>query len=612
MSISCKLSKLLVSLAICSSLAGCGGGGGGSAGGTQYTLTPTSVPISIQDKLVTVTVSQGSSELALMDRLRTYAETAWDVILPSAYASQLTPTLTSQATAKVVSGQTILVDPVFSTTVTVPDPNDSSKTIQKTVAVRCDIASIPTTIHVNKAWVLNFTAGDLMVNMDYPASVSADFDPQTETFSSCAFAYESGFFIIYGDGSVSSKLDPTLGGTTTFAPGCNVFTWGEILNVIPAGSPSKNPGSSPILNTLHSTDLDAVDGYQVGTVCGSLTALSYSPAGGQTFTRLTFSNDILPNSTSITVDAAQNVYAIGNDRSYGGNAMNTACPVSTMKIGDATSTCLSVPNLTNFVDHPVSAAQLQAAGRYGPYVTRESIAALFIGQGGLPILSLQPSTSLCNISGCNGAEKPSLFTIDIDTSTIAALATPALDAAGYPFGSIGTPTPFEMINGYLMFSNGGPPSSGVLVNISTGNVIHTCSNMVFGQDHGCNVAHAFGDHVYGFVGCAYQGGDPNTCVNSPTVDRVNTLTGVAEHWDIKALGYLAVNGISNSTNTMSLPTRPIFFTDQVVFLACPSPNLACASPNWVALSFATGQITPVTTNGITFDMIASLIGTALW
>lgn len=611
MSISSKLSKMLFSLAICSYLTGCGGSGN-SAGGTRYSLIPTSVPISIQDKLVTVTVTQGSNHLALLDWLKSYAKTAWGVILPSAYANQITPTLTSQATAKVVSGQTILVDPVFSTTVTVPDPNDSHKTIRKTVSVHCDISSIPTTIHVNKAWGLNFTTGDLMVNMDYPASVTADFDPRTETFSSCAYIYESGFFIIYGNGSVSSKLDPTLGGTTIFAPGCNVFTWSEILNVIPAGNPSKNPTNIPLLNTLHSTSLDALDGYQVGKLCGSLTALSYSPAGGQTFTHLTFSNDILPNSTSITVDAAQNVYAIGSDRNYGGAAMNTACPVSTMKIGDSTSTCLSIPNQTNFVNHPVSAAQLQAAGRYGPRVTLESTTALFIGQGGLPILSLQPNTGLCNISGCLGAAKPSLFTIDIATSTIASLATPALDAAGYPFGAIGIPIPFEMANGYLMFSNGGPPSSGILVNISTGNVIHTCSNLIFGQDHGCNEAHAFGDYVYGFVGCAYQGGDPNTCINSPTVDRVNTLTGVAEHWDIKALGYLAVNGITNSTNTASLPTRPILFTDQVVFLACPSPNLACTSPNWVSLSFATGQITPVTTNGITFDMIASLIGTALW
>ncbi len=505
-----------------------------------------------------------------------------------------------------------MVSPNFSTTVTQADPADPTKTIQSTTNVTCDVSSIPLTIHVNKAWAVNYVTGDLLINMDYPISVTAKYDEQTNTFSGCTFVYASGYFLVYGDGSVSTLLDPALGEVPT-QTGCYGRSAMDTIRVIAAGDPTRNPTDVPIINSLYSTSLVTGTGYTVGSLCGSLRAMNYSKATtSPTFTTVSFNTDILPTNDGIVVDAAQNVYAIGSDRNYGGMAMNPACPLSVTKIGNVGAICLGVPNLSNYVNYPVSAAQLQAGGAYGPFLVLESHPTLFISQNGSPLLSLQPYAGLCNIGSCLGPiQKPTLFNIDAASSTVSVLATPALDASGFPYGLNGDLIPIGFNNGYLMFSMGGP-GIGVLANINTGVVLRTCSNLVDRSDFGCNEADSFGDYIYGFVGCAYQGSAPNVCINNPSINRVNTATGVIEHWDLKSMGYLALNGMSNSTNTASVPVRPIFFTDQAVFLACPSPDLTCPSPNWVSLDFATGQVTQVTNNGVTFEMVSTVIGTTLW
>lgn len=605
----------VMQLALCISVSfvvnGCGGGGAGggstTGSGVQYSLTPSQIPVSIHDKLVTVTVTQGTTNLAFADRLINMLTPVWDAILPSAFANQLSPTLSSRATAKIVGGQAELVSPIFTATVTKTDPADPSKTIQATVNVTCDIDSIPLTIHVNKAWAINYATRDLLVNMDYPISVTATYHEQTNTFSSCSFVYTTGYFLVFGDNSVSAPLDPALG-EGPVQSGCWGRTALDTIRVIAAGDPTRNPTNTPIINSLYDTSLVTATGYTLGSFCGSLRAMNYSrsPASA-TFTTINFNTDIQTTNDSIVVDAAQNIYAIGSDRNYGGIAINTACPVSVTKAGNASATCLSVPNLSSFVNYPVTAAQLQAAGTYGPFLVQESQPTMFIGQSGSPLLSLQPYAGLCNIGSCLGPIlKPTLFNIDTATSTITALATPALDASGFPYGMAGNLIPIGFSNGYLMFSMGGP-GIGILANINTGTVVKTCSNPVNGSDFGCNEADSFGDYVYGFLGCS----SPYFCLNNPTIDRVNTATGVVEHWDLKAMGYVALNSMSNSTNTASVPVRPIFFTDHAVFLACPTSNLALP-PNWVSLDFATGQITPVTTHGVTFDMVSTMIGTTLW
>lgn len=591
-------------------MAGCGGGGNGnSSTGPHFSLTPTSIPISINDKLVTVTVTQNTGAVAFATRLKNFLAKTWDNIIPSALAAQLTPTLSTQATAKIVAGQAVLVDPVYTAEVTYPDPNNPGHTITRKVNVTCDTASIQTTVHVNKAWALNLTSGDVLVNMDYPSSVDAEYDPNTNTFSACHFEYSSGYFIVFGDSSVSGLVDPALGAKP--APqGCNMMTDLEAMRVIAAGDPTRNPTGVPLLNSLHSATMVTSSGATIGPLCGSLRALNYSAANTASFTPLTFSTTIQTYNQSIAVDASQRVYAVGIDMNYGNMAIDPACPVATMKIGDTSSTCMGVPNLSNFVSYPVPASQVQAAGMYGPYIIKSANATIFIDKNGLPLLSLQPFSG-CNIGGCLNVQKPTLFSIDPALATISQLATPALDASGFPYAISGNMTPIGLSNDYLMYSNAGP-GNGVLVNVATGAVIYTCSNNILGQEFGCNAADAFGDYVYGFVGCAISGAAPDTCINNPSFNRVNTKTGVVEHWDLKSMGYLALNSMSNASNTMSLPVRPVFFTDQVVFLACPTPNLACAAPNWLSLDFATGQITQVTSGGITFDMLPTLVGTTLW
>lgn len=576
-----------------------------SSTGSRFSLTPTSIPISINDKLVTVTVTQNTGAVAYATKLKSFLARTWDGIIPSALAAQLSPTLSTQATAKIVAGQAVLVDPIYTAEVTYSDPNNSGNKITKKVSVTCDTASIQTTVHVKKAWALNLTSGDVLVNMNYPTSVDAEYDPNTNTFSSCHFEYSSGYFIIFGDSSVSGLVDPALGDIPS-PQGCNMTDM-EAMSVIAAGDPTHNPTNVPLINSLHSSTMVTSSGATIGPYCGSLRALNYSPTSAANFTTLTFSNTIQTYNQSIAVDASQRVYAVGIDMNYGNMTIDPACPVATMKIGDTSSTCMGVPNLSNFVSYPVPASQVQAAGSYGPYLIKSAYATIFIDKNGLPLLSLQPFSG-CNIGGCLNVQKPTLFSIDPAIATISQLVTPALDASGFPYGISGFMTPIGLSNDYLMYSNAGP-GNGVLVNISTGAVIYTCNNNVLGQEYGCNAADAYGDYIYGYVGCAYNGGAPDTCINNPSVDRVNTMTGVVEHWDIKSRGYLLLNSMSNASYTMSRPVRPVFFTDHVVFLACPASNLSCTAPNWVSLDFTTGQITPVTSRGIPFNMLPTLVFT---
>lgn len=559
-------------------------GGGSSSGGTppannnasSYTLRAASIPISISDKLVTVTVTAATRTASL--------QTATQLT-----ATQLTSTLSTQATAKIVSGQAILVNPVFSTTVTVPDPTDPTKKIQQTVSVTCDTASIPTVIHVNKANALNYITGDLLVNMDYPVSVTATYDSQTNTFSACSFTYDTGNFIVYGDGSVSSMLDSNFGEVPP--PGCS--TGIPMQRVIAAGDPNRNPSNVPLFISLFDTSyVDGLTGtFHPGPLCGSARALSYVKGGGQTITTLNFSNDVLQNNTSFAADSANNFYAIGADRTHGGYTTSVTCPISVTQIGSPGSTCITIPNVANYINYP-------ATGLFqAPYP------ALFVGTAGAPILSLQTYSYGCGIGYCEGQlSSPTLFNIDPSQPMSSIISTPSLDASG---GMVSQQTPMGFSNGYLMFfpSGGNGVGDGVLVNITTGNVIHTCTNHWAGVngDFGCSTTESFGDYVYGYVSCASTSNDANLCINSPSFSRTNTLTGITDTWDLTALGYLPEDGIGY------VPAKPIFDTNQVTFLACPSPNFACTSPNWVVLDFTTGQITPVTTGGITADQLSTII-----
>jgi hypothetical protein len=609
-----QLARALVVVTILFGVIGCGGDGGNSSASsssaTQFALTPMQIPISATDKLVTVTIKQGSTSFALLDYFKNLAYQAFDNVIPSALAAQISPTLSTQATAKVVAGQVLLVNPVFSTTVKVPDPADATKTIDLKVSVTCDTASIPLSVNVKKAWALDLTTGDLLINMDYPSAVSATYDKTTNTFSACSFTYTNGLFTIFSNGSTSKPIDLTLGVTST-KPGCNFNP--TFFSVIAAGDPSRNSSSVPLLNSLSDTASVGSTGlFSPGVLCGSVRAFDYKNSSVPVITEINFSNDVLPNNSSFAVDATH-IYAVGSSREYGGYAVNSACPVAVTQIGAPGSSCIGIQNSSTYISYPVSATQVQAAGANASGLVQKPYPSLFLGSSGTPMLSLQTYSGLCGISSCDGSlATPAIFGFGPGTTTAQKLLTAALDSSGFPWGVTGSnPIPVGTSNDYLMFSLGGS-NAGVLANISTGNILHTCTNLFGGSDIGCTYAVESGDFVYGLSVCGYQGASPDVCINSPQIGRVNTLTGTQNQWDLKSLGYLPLPAMSNSTNTISLPVPPIFYTDQVVFLACPSPHLTCPAPNWVSLNFSTGQITPVTTGGITFAMLSTLIGTTLW
>ncbi len=569
--------ELMLSFVLCLVVAllnACSGGGASTADTPTYALTPKSLPISATDKLVTVTVSATNATFA-SNRNQSILATILDFLVSSANAA-LNPTLSVLATAKIINGAVEKVDPVFTTQVPDPSvtPTANNPHPSKSVSVVCDTDSIPTTVQVNSVWALNKATGDMMVNMKYPSSVQAKYDQVTEKFSSCSFVYSSGNFIVYGDQTVGDTIDPLVGGekqTGACAMNDGAFFW-----IVANGDPSRNTSNFPIILDLH--DSSYFDGdtntYVKGPMCGSARTISYGKGIATVITKISFNNPTLANSGSFAADTS-NIYAVGSEPDYGGYAVKINCPVSVVKISDGSTSCVSIPSISNYVDYPVPPSQAGSANNL-----KKPYPSIFINSDANIILSLQQFNQ-CSVWGCSnvGAVSPPILYSIAPASLTASELSP--DTSQYPNTTYLTPVGAS--NGFLTLADsGGGLVNGVLWNMNTGQILHTCTvDPVFGA--GCPDYHwVYGDYVYGMRQCAYNSSTPNACLGTPSIGRVNTKTGVAQHWDPFALGWLP-------QLQQSVPV--LWFANQVTFFACRAPTSTCIDPSWVTLDFSSGTIT---------------------
>jgi len=558
-------------------------------------LAPQSVPVSATDKLVTVTVSVTPVPVAKNDSQSLLAS-IMDFLVSSANAA-LNPTLSVQATAKIINGAVVNVNPIFSTQV--PDPSVTPTTGNpnplKTVPVVCDIASIPTTVQISSVWALNKAAGDMLVNMKYPTSVQATYDPATGKFSACTFAYSSGNFIVYGDQTVGDTVDPLVGGVTQTGTCAN---YSGIYSIIANGDPSRNTSGTPIVTDLF--DSSYFDGststWVPGPICGSARTITYGKGIATQIKKVNFNNTTLTNTGSFTADSNY-IYAVGSDPGYGGYAIKISCPVTVVKISDGSTACVSIPSITNYVNYP----QLNQVG--STLNLKKPYPSLFTNSNGNIILSLQTFNQLCSVSSCGNvgaAAPPILYSIVPANLAVSALSP---NTANYP--STVFMTPVGASNGYLTLAGiGGGPINGELWNMNTDQLLHTCLiDPTFGA--GCTNSHwVFGDYVYGMRQCAYNSSTPNICLGTPSIGRTNTKTGVVQQWDPVALGWLPQQSALTAQGFQYTPV--LWFSDQVTFLACSAPTSTCSNPSWVTLDFATGSITPADpslTSGVAMTLV---------
>jgi hypothetical protein len=583
------------------------GGGGGSSGGTagnsakSYSLSASSIPIASTDNLVSVTVS-GTQFSSADASQKSFFARLFDLVIPNALAA-INPTVSVQASAKVVNGAVTRVDPVFKTTVpdktqcptvngtvTCPTPMPT-----KQVSVRCDVLSLPTVVNVYQAWLLDASNNDILVSMSYPDSVTANYDESTESFSSCNFVYKNGYFVIFGDGSVSGKLDDKLGASDSGA--CANIS--PIVSVIPRGDSSKNVSGFPIIQNLLNTGVVDNGVYQTNSgVCGSVRLLDYSSTGGS-FTTLNFGAQLAVKGSSTIAADTNYVYSLSWKVGYPNqSAANDSCPVIRVKITDNTSTCVTTPNISNFFAYPVAANQVSNTNKF-----TSSDASFFLDTDGKFSVSFLPFNLGCGVGSCGNVgafQPPTLFKVTGTNATATLITT---NTQNYPSGY----QPAGSLNGYLLLSgNGGGPFNGVLWKYSNGNILRTCLyDATFGDS--CKTQ-KFGNLNYGISYCSYNTGHPHDCLGTPSIGRVNTATGVVTNWDPVALGWLPVQGDAASVNGggTSLAYQTLFLPDQIIFKACPAPTNMCVTPVYVSLNYATGQITPADSS-LTDDILTTLV-----
>jgi hypothetical protein len=598
-------SILLVLFAVL--LVSCGGGGGGGGGvasggsaSKSYSLAAQNIPISSTDNLVSVTVT--GTQFSSVNANQSLFARLFELIVPNAFAA-INPTVSVQASAKVVNGSVTRVDPIFRATV--PDKSQCptvNGTINcptpmptKQVSVTCDVHSLPTIVNVFQAWLLDATNNDILVSMSYPDSVTANYDETTELFSSCNFVYKNGYFVIFGDGSVSVKLDDKLGANDSGS--CANIS--PIGSVIPRGDSSKNTSGFPIIQNLLNTGVVDNGVYQTNAgVCGSVRLLDYSSSGG-TFTLLNFGLPLSVKGSSTIAADSNYVYSMSWKVGYPKNSTaDESCPLVRVKISDNTSSCVTTPNISNYFAYPVPASQVSNTNKF-----TSSDASFFLDTDGKVSVSFLTYNLGCGVGVCgnNGAfQPPTLFKVTGSNTTASLITT---NTQNYPSGH----QPAGSLNGYLLLSgNGGGPLNGVLWKYSNGNILRTCLyDSTFGDN--CRTQ-KFGNVNYGISYCGYNGGHPQDCLGTPSIGRVNTTTGAVTNWDPVALGWLPVQGDAASVNGggTSLAYQTLFFPDQIIFKACPAPANMCVTPVYVSLNYSTGQITPADSS-LTDDVLTTLV-----
>jgi len=532
----CK--KLLALMLLMVALTSCGGGGSGSgssasSGSTSYALAAQTIPISSTDNLVSITVT--GTQFSQNFNKSIFAK-FFDWVIPSAIAA-VNPTVSVQASARIVDGSVRRVDPVFTTTV--PDKSQCTTTNgqvicptpmpTKKVSVTCDVVSLPTVVNVTQAWLLDVSTNDILVNMSYPDSVTASYDENSGTFSSCSFVYKTGYFVIFGDGSVSAKLDDKLGADDTGA--CANIS--PITSIIPRNDSSKNTSNFPLIQNLLNTGVVDNGVYQVNSgVCGSIRLLDYSSVGG-TFTKLNFGQQLAVKGSSIIASDSTYVYSLSWKVGYPNQSTaDESCPVLRVKISDNTSSCVTVPNVSNYFAYPVPANQVSNTNKF-----TGSDASFFLDTDGKFSFSFLTFNLGCGVGGCSNVgafQPPTLFKVAGANSTATLLST---QTQNYPSGY----QPVGSLNGYLLLGGlGGGPANGVLWKYSNGNILRTCPyDATFGDN--CKTQ-KYSNLNLGISYCVYNGGHPQDCLGTPSLGKVNTDTGTVTNWDPVTLGWLPVQG----------------------------------------------------------------------
>jgi hypothetical protein len=588
-------------------LISCGGSGKGSSGETgiksslpSYVLSPQNIPVSNSDNLVSVTVT--GTQFSEYQTDNSFIAKILDLIIPNAFAA-INPTVSVQATARVVNGAVQRIDPVFTTSV--PDKTQCpivdgkitcpSPIPTKQVSVNCDILSLPTVVDIDQAWLLDSTTNDIMVSMKYPDSIKANYNEQSETFSSCNFTYKNGYFVIFADGTVSSKLDDKLGSADSGA--CANIS--PITSVIPRGDSSKNTSNFPIIQNLLNNGYVENGIYNPNSgVCGSIRLLDYSSSGGS-FTTLNFGRPLAVKGSSTIAATNDYVFSLSWKVNYPNNSTaDETCPIVRVKISDNTNSCISAANIADYFDYQFPANQVSNLNKF-----TSSDASFFLDTDGKFSFSFLKYNQGCGVGSCTtigNFQPPSLFKVTGSNTTAALVAT---NTQNYPSGY----QPAGSLNGYLLLSgHGGGPVNGVLWKYSNGNILRTCTyDLTFGDI--CKTQ-KYLNLNYGISYCGYNSGHPQDCLGTPSIGRVDTTTGTITNWDPIALGWLPVQGDAASVNGggTSLAYQTLFLPDQVIFKACPAPTNMCVTPVYVSLNYSTGQIT-LADSSLTDSVLSTLV-----
>lgn len=525
-------------LAIAVLVASCSGGSHGanaSAGpGTTYVLAIESLPIGIDDPLVTVA---------------------------------------GPATARIVNNAIVPVVPVV--TASIPNPQNSPPA--GSVPVVCNAPTVAVTVQILQTWTLNRTTGDRLVRMTYPASLTGQLNSTTQTFSACSFVYATGDFIVYAD---QSAVPVDLSKAYANARGCpNTLA----LSVVANGDASRNVSANALLDTLFDSSAIVNGVFVPGPLCGGVWALSFAQGVPPALSRLAFSATIAPPATDLAADAL-NVYAIGTSiasRSYGVSFPDAACPIALTQPGASGSTCETIPGAAALLIYPGNDTSTAV---YEPQ--------LYLDGNSRPSLALQDVGSCAGAGACTGAPNlpaPALFAIDPSGAMATAITT---DASGYPWNNSLGVSPVGAVDGWLLMGfEGGAPFSGLLWNPANGITLSVCGPFSLGT--ACDSTLVIGSTAFGMSICQRNFATPSLCGGTPAIGVLDVPTASLQNWNPVAAGWLPLDLVP-VTPLLGAATVPLWFTDHVLFPACPATaGLNCPAPGWVSLDFASGVFTPV-------------------
>lgn len=452
----------------------------------------------------------------------------------------------------------------------------------------CDNSIPDSSIKINQKWLLDVSTNDQLVSLTLPKSVYAIYNTKTKNFSQCNYQYSESYFVVYGDGSISEKLDDKLGYSDSTACG----NYSPLISIIPRGDKSKNISNYPIFQNLMNTGSVSNDSYSENLgICGNIRLLNYSSTN-VSFIKLDFGAKLATKGNSTIAADADYVYSLTWKEGYpNGSSADDNCPIMRVKISDNSHECITVPNISNYFSYPIAASQVSNLNKF-----TSSDSSLFLSFDGKFSFAFSQTFVLgCGMGYCgqSGAfQPPSVFKLDGSNST-ATLVTTNSQNYPYPYNY----SPAGSSNRYLLLSgSGGGKLNGVLWDYSTGDIIRTClRDITFGDNCTIQIIDKFS---YGISFCGYNTSQPQDCIGTPSIGRVDTTNGQLTNWDPVALGWLPISG-----NGME---AAFFLPNEIIFKACPAPTLNCSNPSFVSLNYSTGLISAVASS-LSDDILLSLI-----